>query len=113
MDGTALYECVAAVFICQAFGVDLTMPQQAMIVATALLTSIGVAGVPAASLVAIIVILEAVQAQLPPSVPPLIAGLGLLYVFDRPLDMVRTAVNVFSDSVAARVVERTGLVKAG
>ena len=113
MDGTALYECVAAVFICQAFGVDLTMPQQAMIVATALLTSIGVAGVPAASLVAIIVILEAVQAQLPASVPPLIAGLGLLYVFDRPLDMVRTAVNVFSDSVAARVVERTGLVKAG
>ncbi len=112
MDGTALYECVAAVFICQAFGVDLTMPQQAMIVATALLTSIGVAGVPAASLVAIIVILEAVQAQLPASVPPLIAGLGLLYVFDRPLDMVRTAVNVFSDSVAARVVERTGLVKA-
>ena len=108
MDGTALYECVAAVFICQAFGVELTLSQQVLIVVTALLTSIGVAGVPAASLVAIIVILEAVQAQLPASVPPLIAGLGLLYVFDRPLDMVRTAVNVLSDSVAARVVARVG-----
>ena len=112
MDGTALYECVAAVFICQAFGVDLTLSQQALIVVTALLTSIGVAGVPAASLVAIIVILEAVQAQLPAGVPPLIAGLGLLYVFDRPLDMLRTAVNVLSDSVAARVVARVGPVGA-
>ena len=108
MDGTALYECVAAVFICQAFGVDLSLSQQALIVATALLTSIGVAGVPAASLVAIIVILEAVQAQLPPGTAPLIAGLGLLYVFDRPLDMLRTGVNVLSDSVAARVVARVG-----
>ncbi|BAM02531.1 dicarboxylate/amino acid:cation symporter [Phycisphaera mikurensis] len=113
MDGTALYECVAAVFICQAFGVDLTLPQQAMIVATALLTSIGVAGVPAASLVAIIVILEAVQAQLPAAAPPLIAGLGLLYVFDRPLDMCRTAVNVLSDSVAARVVAARAIRSAG
>ncbi len=107
MDGTALYECVAAIFICQAFGVDLTVGQQFMIVVTALLTSIGVAGVPAASLVAIIVILNAVQAQLPPTAPALIAGLGLLFVFDRPLDMCRTAVNIFSDSVGAVVIAKS------
>jgi len=111
MDGTALYECVAAIFICQAFGIDLSLGQQFMIVVVALLTSIGVAGVPAASLVAIIVILQAVQAQLPPGALPegvgLIAGLGLLFVFDRPLDMCRTAVNVFSDSVGATTIATT------
>ena len=110
MDGTALYECVAAVFICQCFGVELGWSQQFLIVATALLTSIGVAGVPSASLVAIVVILEAVQNQLPAGALPagvtLVSGMGLLLVFDRPLDMCRTAVNVFSDSVGARVVAR-------
>jgi Na+/H+-dicarboxylate symporter len=107
MDGTALYECVAAIFICQAFGIELTVGQQFMIVVTALLTSIGVAGVPAASLVAIVVILNAVQAQLPEGAPILVAGLGLLFVFDRPLDMCRTAVNIFSDTVAAVTIAKT------
>ncbi len=107
MDGTALYECVAAIFICQAFGVDLTVAQQFMIVIVALLTSIGVAGVPAASLVAIIVILQAVQNQLPPDAPLLVAGMGLLFIFDRPLDMCRTAVNIFSDSCGAVVIATT------
>jgi Na+/H+-dicarboxylate symporter len=107
MDGTALYECVAVMFICQAFGVDLTFAQQFMIVVTALLTSVGVAGVPAASLVAIIIILQAVQVQLPPEAPALILGLGLLFVFDRPLDMCRTAVNVFGDSCGAVVIGRS------
>lgn len=111
MDGTALYECVAAIFICQAFGIDLSMAQQFMIVVTALLTSIGVAGVPSASLVAIVVILTAVEKQLPPGVLPegasLVAGMGLLFVFDRPLDMCRTAVNIFSDSVGAVVLARS------
>lgn len=107
MDGTALYECVAAMFICQAFGVELTVAQQFMIVLTALLTSIGVAGVPAASLVAIIVILNGVQAQLPENAPLLIGGLGMLFVFDRPLDMCRTTVNIFSDSVGAVTIART------
>ena len=107
MDGTALYECVAAIFICQAFGIDLSGGQQFMIVITALLTSVGVAGVPAASLVAIIVILQAVQNQLPEDAPVLLAGLGLLFVFDRPLDMCRTAVNIFSDSVGAVTVARS------
>ena len=111
MDGTALYECVAAVFICQAFGVHLGFGQQFLVVVTALLTSIGVAGVPAASLVAIIIILQGVQNALPPGTLPegvtLVAGLGLLFVFDRPLDMVRTAVNIFSDSVGAVTVARS------
>jgi len=111
MDGTALYECVAAIFICQAFGVELSFAQQFLIVVTAVLTSIGVAGVPSASLVAIVVILTAVQDALPPGALPegvlLASGLGLLFVFDRPLDMVRTAVNVFSDSVGAVTIAKT------
>ncbi len=111
MDGTALYECVAAIFICQAFGIDLSLGQQFMIVVTALLTSIGVAGVPAASLVAIIIILQAVENALPPGTLPegatLVAGLGLLFVFDRPLDMCRTAVNIFSDSVGAVTIAKS------
>lgn len=110
MDGTALYECVAAIFICQAFGIELSFAQQFMIVITALLTSVGVAGVPAASLVAIVIILQAVQKSLPPGSLPegvaLTAGLGLLFVFDRPLDMCRTAVNIFSDSVGAVTIAR-------
>ncbi|MBB6430058.1 dicarboxylate/amino acid:cation symporter [Algisphaera agarilytica] len=111
MDGTALYECVAAIFICQAFGIELSFAQQFMIVITALLTSIGVAGVPSASLVAIVVILTAVEKQLQPGLLPegasLVAGMGLLFVFDRPLDMCRTAVNIFSDSVGAVVLAKT------
>lgn len=111
MDGTALYECAAAIFICQAFGVDLSYTQQFMVVVIALLTSIGVAGVPAASLVAIIIILQAVQGQLPADAPKLISALGLLFIFDRPLDMCRTAVNIFSDSVGAVTIARTEVLR--
>jgi proton glutamate symport protein len=108
MDGTALYECVAAIFICQAFGVDLSFAQQATIITVALLTSVGVAGVPSASLVAIAVILTTVRGQLPPGQDvELLLGMGLLFVFDRPLDMLRTAVNVFGDSVAAVTIARS------
>ncbi|MEZ4400906.1 MAG: dicarboxylate/amino acid:cation symporter [Kofleriaceae bacterium] len=108
MDGTALYECVAAIFICQAFGVELSFGQQAVVVLVALLTSVGVAGVPSASLVAIAIILRTVEAQLPPGPHgDLILGMGLLFVFDRPLDMVRTAVNMFGDSVGAVTIART------
>ena len=98
MDGTALYECVAVIFIAQAFGVDLTFGVQFTIVVTALLTSIGVAGVPAASFVAIAVILGAVG--LP------VEAIGVLFVFDRILDMSRTAVNVFGDSCGAVTIAR-------
>ncbi|MCS7072136.1 MAG: dicarboxylate/amino acid:cation symporter, partial [Anaerolinea sp.] len=111
MDGTALYECVCAIFIAQAFGLDLGFATQFMIVVMALLTSIGVAGVPSASLVAIVVILTAVERQLPPGLLPegtsLVMGMGMIFVFERPLDMLRTVVNIFSDSVGAVFVART------
>jgi Na+/H+-dicarboxylate symporter len=93
MDGTALYECVAAIFIAQAYGLDLDFTTQFVIVMLALLTSIGVAGVPAASLVAITIILGYIG--LPAE------GIALIFVVDRLLDMCRTAVNVFSDSCGA------------
>ncbi|MEL7237952.1 MAG: dicarboxylate/amino acid:cation symporter [Planctomycetota bacterium] len=104
MDGTALYECVAAIFICQAFGLDLSFGQQFFVVIAALLTSIGVAGVPSASIVAIVLILTTIGNSVGVS---LVAGLGLLWVFDRPLDMCRTAVNIFSDSVGAVTIAKS------
>jgi proton glutamate symport protein len=99
MDGTALYECVAVIFIAQAYGIDLSLGLQFLIVTTALLTSVGVAGVPAASLVAIVVILAA--AGLPAE------GIGLILAVDRILDMCRTTVNVFSDSCGAVIIAKT------
>ncbi|MBD3618408.1 MAG: dicarboxylate/amino acid:cation symporter [Chromatiales bacterium] len=99
MDGTALYECVAVIFIAQAFGVDLSLTQQLLIVVLALLTSIGVAGVPSASLVAIVVILSVFGIPL--------EAIGLIYAVDRVLDMLRTSVNVFGDSCGAVVIARS------
>lgn len=99
MDGTALYECVAAMFIAQAYGLELTFATQLTVVLVALLTSIGVAGIPAASLVAIVVILAAIG--LPAE------GIGLILAVDRILDMCRTSVNVFSDSCGAVIVAKS------
>lgn len=93
MDGTALYECAAALFLAQAYGVELSFAQQLTVVLIALLTAFGMAGIPAASLVAIAVILGAIGLPL--------EAIGLLLITDRLLDMCRTAVNVYSDSVAA------------
>jgi len=98
MDGTALYECVAAMFIAQAYGLSLDLTTQFTVVLIALLTSIGVAGIPSASLVAITIILAAIG--LP------VEAIGMILVVDRVLDMCRTAVNVFSDSVAAVTIAR-------
>ncbi|MGD8582590.1 MAG: dicarboxylate/amino acid:cation symporter [Gammaproteobacteria bacterium] len=98
MDGTALYECVAAMFIAQAYGLTLDLTTQFTIVLIALLTSIGVAGIPSASLVAITIILASIG--LPAE------AIGMILVVDRVLDMCRTAVNVFSDSVAAVTIAR-------
>lgn len=98
MNGTALYECAAAMFLAQAYGLELTFTVQFIIVITALVTSIGVAGVPSASLVAIAIILTAVG--LP------IEAIAYLMVFDRVLDMARTSVNVFGDSCCAVIVAR-------
>jgi len=99
MDGTALYECVAALFIAQAYGIELSMGTQFLVVLLALLTSIGVAGIPAASLVAIAIILGAVGLPL--------EGIGLILAVDRILDMLRTAVNVYSDSCGAVIIARS------
>jgi Na+/H+-dicarboxylate symporter len=96
MDGTALYECVAAMFIAQAYGIELGFTTQFTIVLVALLTSIGVAGIPAASLVAISIILAAIG--LP------VEGIGLILAVDRILDMLRTSTNVFSDSCGAVII---------
>ena len=98
MDGTALYECVAAMFIAQAYGLELGIAEQFTVVLIALLTSIGVAGIPAASLVAITIILSAIG--LP------IEAVGVILAVDRILDMCRTSVNIFSDSCGAVVIGR-------
>ena len=99
MDGTALYECVAAMFLAQAYGLQLGFTEQFTVVFLALVTSIGVAGIPAASLVAITIILSAIG--LP------IEAVGLILVTDRILDMVRTSINVFSDSCGAVIIGKT------
>ena len=99
MDGTALYECVAAMFIAQAYGLELSLVTQFTIVLVALLTSIGVAGIPAASLVAITIILASIG--LPAE------AIGLILAVDRILDMFRTSVNVFSDSCGAVLIAKT------
>lgn len=99
MDGTALYECVAALFIAQAYGLHLGFEEQFTVVVLALLTSIGVAGIPAASLVAITIILAAMGLPL--------EGIGLILAVDRVLDMCRTSVNVFGDSCGAVIIARS------
>ncbi len=96
MDGTALYECVAAMFLAQAYGLELSFTKQFTVVLIALLTSIGVAGIPAASLVAITVILGSIG--LPAE------AIAALLVVDRILDMCRTSVNVLSDSCGAAII---------
>jgi proton glutamate symport protein len=103
MDGTALYEGVVVVFAAQVLGLDLSLTQQFMIVLLALVSSIGVAGIPAASLVAIIIIMQ--NAGFTEQM--ILASLGLILTVDRPLDMLRTAVNVFSDTVATAVIAKT------
>lgn len=99
MDGTALYECVAAIFIAQAYGVELSFLQQIIVVITALLASIGAAGIPMAGLVMISVILSAVGLPL--------EGVGLILAVDRILDMFRTSINVWSDSCGAVIIAKS------
>jgi proton glutamate symport protein len=99
MDGTALYECVAAIFIAQAYGVELSIVQQGIIVVTALLASIGAAAIPMAGLVMITVILTAVGLPL--------EGVGLILAVDRILDMFRTCTNVWSDSCGAVIIAKS------
>jgi len=98
MDGTALYECVATIFIAQVYGFDLSLAQQGIIVITAVLASFGAASIPMSGLVMMSIILKAVGLPL--------EGVALILAVDRILDMFRTTVNVFSDSVGAVVISR-------
>ncbi len=99
MNGTALYECVAVVFIAQAYGIDLSLGQQMIVVFTSLLAAIGSAGIPMAGLVMMAVVLRAVGLPL--------EGIGLLLAVDRILDMFRTTLNVYGDTCAAVVIAKS------
>lgn len=96
MDGTSLYQAIAAVFIAQVLGIDLTFQDQITIVTTATLASIGSAAVPGAGMVMLVIVLEAIN------VPAY--GLALIFAVDRPLDMCRTAVNVTGDAAVTMLV---------
>ncbi len=100
MDGTSLYQAVAAVFICQALDFDLTFQDQLTIVLTATLASIGSAAVPGAGMVMLVIVLESLG--LPAE--SLAIGLALIFAVDRPLDMCRTTVNVTGDASVAMIV---------
>ena len=98
MDGTSVYQGVAAVFIAQAFGLDLSLSAQLGIVFTATLASIGTAAVPSAGIVMLVIVLA--QAGIPE------AGLALIFAVDRPLDMCRTVVNITGDATVSMIVDK-------
>jgi len=98
MDGTALYEAAAVMFIAQAYGIDLSLTQQAIVFITATLAAIGAAGIPEAGLVTMVIVLSAVGLPLD--------GIALLLSVDWFLDRFRTSINVWSDSVGSAIVDR-------
>jgi len=99
MDGTSLYQGVAAVFIAQVFGYDLGLGEQLTILATATLASIGAAAVPSAGIIMLVIVLEAI------GVPA--AGIALIFAPDRPLDMLRTVVNITGDATVSMIVAKS------
>ena len=101
MDGTALYECVAVLFVAQVMGLELSFTAQFVVAITALLTSIGVAGVPSASLVAILLIMKS------SGIPGAETAVVSLLAVDRLLDMSRTAVNIYGDSCVAAIIDKS------
>ncbi len=98
MDGTALYQAIAAVFIAQTFGLDLSLGAQLGIILTATLASIGAAAVPSAGIIVLVIVLS--QAGIPE------AGLALIFAVDRPLDMCRTVVNISGDATVSMLVNK-------
>ncbi len=110
MDGTALYQGIAVIFLFQAFGIDLSFTEYLAIVLTATLAAVGAAGVPGGSIATILIIITAVNSTLgaggenAPQLP--LAAIGLILPVDRILDMCRTVVNVWGDSVGARVISK-------
>ncbi|BAO56290.1 dicarboxylate/amino acid:cation symporter [Nonlabens marinus] len=103
MDGTSLYQAVAAVFVCQALGIELALTAQLTIVLTALLASIGSAAVPGAGMVMLVIVLESIS--FPSDLLPI--ALALIFAVDRPLDMLRTTVNVTGDATVASIVAKS------
>ena len=98
MDGTAVYQAIAAVFIAQTFGLDLSVTAQLGIIVTATLASIGAAAVPSAGIIVLVIVLA--QAGIPE------AGLALIFAVDRPLDMCRTVVNITGDATVSMIVDK-------
>ena len=98
MDGTAVYQAIAAVFIAQTFGLDLSLTSQLGIIVTATLASIGAAAVPSAGIIVLVIVLA--QAGIPE------AGLALIFAVDRPLDMCRTVVNITGDATVSMIVDK-------
>jgi Na+/H+-dicarboxylate symporter len=97
MDGTAIYQGICALFIAQIYGIDLSIAQQATVVFTAVLASIGTAGVPGAGLIMLTMVMQSVGLPM--------EGLALIAGIDRVLDMIRTTVNVMGDAVCAVIVQ--------
>ena len=107
MDGTALYEAVAVVFLFQLFGIDLSAVQLFIVVITATLAAVGAAGIPSAGLVTMVIVIAAVNASLPGEETNLpIWSVGVILGVDRILDMCRTTVNVWGDAVGAKIMTR-------
>ncbi|MEE9212981.1 MAG: dicarboxylate/amino acid:cation symporter [Phycisphaeraceae bacterium] len=107
MDGTALYEAVAVIFLFQCYGIELGPAEVGIVVVTATLAAVGAAGIPSAGLVTMVIVVEAVNNSLGPSVPTLpLAAVGIILGVDRILDMCRTTVNVWGDSVGAKIITR-------
>ena len=103
MDGTALYECAGVIFISQVMGLELTLMQQFVVVITALLASIGAAGIPSAGLVVIFIVTQAIGFK----DADVAIIIGTMLAVDRPLDMFRTMINVFSDSIGTVVIAKS------
>lgn len=99
MDGTCLYQGVAAIFIAQVLNYDLTLAQQLSVILTATLASIGSAAVPGAGILMLVIVLESI------GVPP--AGIALIFAIDRPLDMLRTTTNITGDAVVSLIMNRS------
>ena len=98
MNGTALYESIAAIFIAQMVGIHLGLGEQTLVFLTATLAAIGAAGIPEAGLVTMVIVLQAVGLPL--------EGIGMLLSIDWFLDRLRTSINVWGDSIGAAVVDR-------
>jgi len=107
MDGTALYEAVAVIFLFQCFGIDLGTTELIIIAVTATLAAIGAAGIPSAGLVTMVIVVQAVNGSLGSGSPHLpLSAVGLILGVDRILDMCRTTVNVWGDAVGAKIITR-------